>query len=575
MAATKARAKTGRDPLADALAAVKANRVAGALAPLLAAWRTQPSDRLSEVIEMVSLRTRTPAPVRGKTAAAIAAWDEAAAKAGPHDLPGLLETLADVRSGEAAKRLAVIAGHMPDPRVDAALVDLVHAVPYRATATKPFWTELFALASNITDARALVRLDTANADGVAATMASWLRTRIATLREDTAWKRKATSAASPVLDEIADLLGPRKASIGTLNLDALLHAIHDAPGDDAPRLVYADALLERGNPRGEFIALQIRKPGDREARRREKELLDQHGKQWLGELAPVIMAGYVFERGFLAECRIDNRHLDRVKKLVGHPGWATVRSIEGSALIALHPSMKALRELSFRSWEARNHEQLPDSWRDLLIGTERPIEKLRYAGIESDRHWEDALEANQSVRPGQSGRWVHVPAVMELEALCTCSALPKLRELIVVEHPDLVADRLFASPVAKRLATLGFVYNTRNERRPPLQPFATALREAAIPALHFEIGPDYHTTIVDLERGARGYERVAITVGPTTRSTWSEQLVNEAIGILDALAVTGTLREARITTRKQTDPNQVARLRSAAAQMKLDVCDVG
>jgi uncharacterized protein (TIGR02996 family) len=37
---------------------------------------------------------------------------------------------------------------------------------------------------------------------------------------------------------------------------ALLNAIRDAPRDDAPRLVYADWLEERGNPLGGFIRLQ-------------------------------------------------------------------------------------------------------------------------------------------------------------------------------------------------------------------------------------------------------------------------------------------------------------------------------
>lgn len=36
---------------------------------------------------------------------------------------------------------------------------------------------------------------------------------------------------------------------------ALFAEIVQAPHDDAPRLVYADWLLERGDPRGELIAL--------------------------------------------------------------------------------------------------------------------------------------------------------------------------------------------------------------------------------------------------------------------------------------------------------------------------------
>lgn len=37
---------------------------------------------------------------------------------------------------------------------------------------------------------------------------------------------------------------------------ALLQAVLDAPADDEPRLVYADRLIERGDPRGELIVVQ-------------------------------------------------------------------------------------------------------------------------------------------------------------------------------------------------------------------------------------------------------------------------------------------------------------------------------
>ena len=41
--------------------------------------------------------------------------------------------------------------------------------------------------------------------------------------------------------------------------DAFLQVIQQTPDDDAPRLVYADWLEERGDPRGEFIRLQCRR----------------------------------------------------------------------------------------------------------------------------------------------------------------------------------------------------------------------------------------------------------------------------------------------------------------------------
>src|SRR5262245_19778622 len=43
-----------------------------------------------------------------------------------------------------------------------------------------------------------------------------------------------------------------------LDLAAFLAAIHEAPNDDAPRLVFADWLDENGHPeRAEFIRVQV------------------------------------------------------------------------------------------------------------------------------------------------------------------------------------------------------------------------------------------------------------------------------------------------------------------------------
>ncbi len=565
--------KPSATPLVAALAAVRAHDFAEALARLLEGWKAEPSEALAEAIGLVSSRLKVPALVRGKGKPALAAWAARAKSATPQDVPALLEVLADASSGEGLARLKSVATWMPDPRIDAALVELIDRVPYRATSTQPFWNALFKLAGKITDPRQLRRLDGLAAEGVAVTMQAWLRGKLAALRETTA-DQLVDHPEPPEVAEILALLGPRKLSIGSKNLEALLGAIYDAPDDDAPRLVLADALLERGDPRGELIALQLRgdRHSDKLSTKREKELLDTHGKQWLGELAPVVMAGYTFARGFLAECRIDTRHLDRVQKLAGHPAWATVRSLAGSALIGLHPVMRGLRRLSFTSYEARNHEGLASSWRDLLLDTERPLEALRYAGIQTDEHWEDALENNESVRPGVQGRWVHVPEVQEVAALCSCRALPKLRELVIVAQPDRIAPSLFASALIQRLDTVGFVFDYRSRRRAALADLTDVLREAPVRVLTLELGPDYHTTLLALTRGEGGYRDATMTVGPTTRSTWSQQLVDEAIGILDSLPT--SLRELRITVRRHTDPQQVARLRAAAAQMRLAVCEV-
>jgi uncharacterized protein (TIGR02996 family) len=70
------------------------------------------------------------------------------------------------------------------------------------------------------------------------------------------------------------------------------------PDDDAPRRVLADALLSRGDPRGELIALQC--AGRAKTRAREAKLVRQHWRDWADELAPILARKRcVFERGML------------------------------------------------------------------------------------------------------------------------------------------------------------------------------------------------------------------------------------------------------------------------------------
>ncbi|PZR13505.1 MAG: hypothetical protein DI536_12150 [Archangium gephyra] len=71
------------------------------------------------------------------------------------------------------------------------------------------------------------------------------------------------------------------------------------PDDDAPRHVLSDLLIERGDPRGEFIALQLQLEAapDEAVSTRAKELLNAHGDGWVGlsrdEALPTFRRGFV------------------------------------------------------------------------------------------------------------------------------------------------------------------------------------------------------------------------------------------------------------------------------------------
>jgi uncharacterized protein (TIGR02996 family) len=90
----------------------------------------------------------------------------------------------------------------------------------------------------------------------------------------------------------------------------LLDAVAASPGEDEPRLRYAEILRRRGDPRGELIEVQCAlaaaarrgaAPPDAVAlRRREAELLAEHEQRWLEEMGlPEACAS--FARGFVAE----------------------------------------------------------------------------------------------------------------------------------------------------------------------------------------------------------------------------------------------------------------------------------
>jgi uncharacterized protein (TIGR02996 family) len=83
------------------------------------------------------------------------------------------------------------------------------------------------------------------------------------------------------------------------------------PDDDAPRRVWADALLMRGDPRGELVSLQCdlsRGELDRhevvERLRREQGLLQTYGRVW-GDRLLGLATEWAFRRGFIEKVAVE------------------------------------------------------------------------------------------------------------------------------------------------------------------------------------------------------------------------------------------------------------------------------
>src|SRR5262249_14432861 len=102
---------------------------------------------------------------------------------------------------------------------------------------------------------------------------------------------------------------------------ALRAAVWADPGNADVRAVYADCLLDRDDPRGQLVALQLAAPaGERAAR-----LVELSGADCAQPLTPHLRLGYTLRGGFVAECAVGD---DLPADMVAHPAWATVTAIE-------------------------------------------------------------------------------------------------------------------------------------------------------------------------------------------------------------------------------------------------------
>lgn len=138
----------------------------------------------------------------------------------------------------------------------------------------------------------------------------------------------------------------------TMNLEDLYRAVYEAPGDDSRKHVLADALQTQGDPRGDFIALQLR--GSVIARRRSDKLLARHREAFLGALRTVVVnpvnphhverTNERWEKGFVAECTVRLS-----SEAAGFLEWATVQTLhlfEGpEPLGLLSPHLISLRSV--------------------------------------------------------------------------------------------------------------------------------------------------------------------------------------------------------------------------------------
>ncbi len=345
---------------------------------LIEAWRERRSPDLAALVDVVDARA-------------------------PDQLSAALAALVTPRVDTSLANLEALEG-VDDPRLARFGIEALVRLPFTTKTAAGLLLALVDVAERHDDPRLGERVDAIR--GAVSTRIGTLAVRNAVLsRTASAIARcpllpAATPAEAALELELTRLCEPLQQ--GARSAEALLHEIYARPGDDEPRLVYADHLTAANDPRGEFIALQVaRAAANERPSPREAELLKKHGKAWLGDLAPVLSwgKGYsqtTFRRGFVSTADIILSVGHKLRPLVDHPAWATVeRFTSGPAMfheLLRQAPLRALVELSVAGVDlaelAARTEPLA-AVRRVVVGASIPADLLKSAfpNVETVAGW--------------------------------------------------------------------------------------------------------------------------------------------------------------------------------------------
>lgn len=329
--------------LAEAREALDAADGERALLALLRAWRATRAPRIADLVERVAVDVTAEHPfpkaksVKERTAAMLTVLG----RRSPAELGGAVAQPWPGKWQDAEPVLQAFCAVSPDPRVAMLLARTIDTGPYDTYTTDPFWQRLLTRVESLADPRTVPLLESAQARP----RSTYFRDiKVAIGRTIEALRAK---APPPLSDEATAHLAALEAHFASDVQRAaakqrgeaeLLAAIRAAPDDLTLRQVFGDFLAERGDPRGEHIALGLaRREGraDPSAARKEAALAKKHGAQWIGDLDRVLAKdGRGFDCGFLEAAslelvsRRDYRSAKELPAAMHDPAFSTVRTLD-------------------------------------------------------------------------------------------------------------------------------------------------------------------------------------------------------------------------------------------------------
>jgi len=418
---------------------------AKALDASIAGWRKTRNPRWALLADVAAAEALRLAPRDAASLKDEKAWRALEKKNDPLDLARLFVGIREQRAGPAAEHVKILS-RRDDPRVVMELLAILRAPPWRSLVYRSFVSAALDAFTRAKDPRVKPALEdlapryreiipTSVGDLVSQELTRVLPRFVAVAREPDA-------SIARYEEEFAAALATHKnagfqAEKAKQSDKQFLEAIYAAPGDDAPRLVFADLLMERGDPRGEFIMLQMQKSPTKEQSARLAEFLGDE-KQIVAWAMPLSRGGDVtLRRGFPDEIRFNPK---TAKILLGEKAFATITGVEVhklSAKLAVdfldHPTLAHVRRVgTFKKEMQKKLTRRTRAWTHVSTFDQFPPRDLLLT-------WPDVVSLKAQVE--------------EKEALApdTFRLLPKLEALEIVSDLPLTRAHLEGAPNLKRL----------------------------------------------------------------------------------------------------------------------------
>ena len=343
-------------------------------------WRSSVLSAASRWVRRAEVRPCSPMapptePWPTKPKAMHEAWMALAATRSTAALPLLLENFGYGSGPQVRDRALAFLEFPRDPRIASVIAEVLAQPGVSRTASNPYFA--------VMGLGLVAHGDTSHEPAVAE-----LGRKIPQL----AWLGKLPLPA-PGGERTAVLTESNSARFGSADRELwdearFIREIGDAPDDLGYRAVFADWLSEKGDPRGEFITLQLaagRGPLSAAAARRMGALLKAHQGTWLRTIARALPVGQKagdcadvrFENGFLTDVELN---LGNFVPKPGDPVLRTVRRLQVTGFRSERQNELAWALLQSTAFDAVRELAVPA----LYLGAVRSTVLAQLTGLDVD-----------------------------------------------------------------------------------------------------------------------------------------------------------------------------------------------